>query len=176
MNTAPSSAATNASGWKCPAPSASEVPTSTGAIAAGRVRTRAAITQMRSALTLGSLGEAREVGRAPLLVCVASLLCLFAFVEEKVRVVGQLLDPRQPVLGGVEARLQEPQRKRREREHLPAPADRLLLQAIERHDRVDESHLKRFGGRVLPAQEPDLLGLLRPDRVRQQPRAETAVE
>ena len=62
MNTAPSSAATNASGRKCPAPSASEVPTSTGATAAGSVRTRAAITQMRSALTLlGPLGEAREV-------------------------------------------------------------------------------------------------------------------
>ena len=51
MNTAPSSAATNASAWKWSAPSASEVPTSTGAIAAGSVRTRAAITQMRTALT-----------------------------------------------------------------------------------------------------------------------------
>ena len=52
MKIAPSSAATNASGWKWSAPSASEVPTSTGATAAGSVRTRAAITQMRTALTL----------------------------------------------------------------------------------------------------------------------------
>ena len=50
MNTAPSSAATNASALKWSSPSASEVPTSTGAIAAGSVRTRAAITQMRTAL------------------------------------------------------------------------------------------------------------------------------
>ena len=49
MKIAPSSAATNASGWKVPSPSASEVPTSTGAIAAGSVRSRAAISQMRTA-------------------------------------------------------------------------------------------------------------------------------
>src|ERR1035441_1245237 len=50
MKTAPSSAAPNARAWKRPAPSASEVPTSTGATAAGSVRTRAAITQMRTML------------------------------------------------------------------------------------------------------------------------------
>src|SRR5580693_9669200 len=176
MNTAPSSAATNASGWKRPAPSASEVPTSTGATAAGSVRTRAAITQMRTALTLGPLGKAREVRRALLPVCVPSLLCLLAAVEQQVRVVRELLDPRQPVLGSVEARLQQPQRERREREHLLAPRDRLVLQALERHDRVHQPHLQGLLGRVLPAQEPDLLGLLRPHQVRQQARAEAAVE
>jgi hypothetical protein len=59
MNTAPSNAATNASARKCPAPSASEVPTSTGATAAGSVRKRAAINQMRTAL--GPLGIATDI-------------------------------------------------------------------------------------------------------------------
>src|ERR1700722_2481086 len=144
MKTAPNSAATNASGRKCPSPSAREVPTSTGATAAGSVRTRAAITQIRTALTLGPLGEAREVRLALLAVCVSALLGLLAAVEQEVRVVRELLDPRQAVLGGVEARLQQPQRERREREHLLAPLDGLVLQALERHDRVDHSHLPRF--------------------------------
>src|SRR5271155_5117647 len=99
MKTAPSSAATNASGWKWSAPSASEVPTSTGATAAGSVRTRAAMTQMRSALTLGPLGEAGEIRRALLAVGVAALLGLLAAVEQQVCVVRELLNPRQPVLG-----------------------------------------------------------------------------
>ncbi len=129
MKIAPSSAATNASGSKCPAPSASEVPTSTGAIAAGSVRTRAAITQMRTALappgTLGAavdgdcmvviapaglpLGpprEPREVRLALLLVSVPALLRLLAHVEEQVRVVCKLLHARETVFGSVEARLQ----------------------------------------------------------------------
>jgi len=55
----------------------------------------------------------------------------------------ELLDPRQAVLGRVEAGLQTAAaRTANEREHLAAPADRLLLQALERHDRVDEPHLK----------------------------------
>src|SRR6202035_4987824 len=182
MNTAPSSAAANASGWKWSAPSASEVPTSTGATAAGSVRTRAAITQMRialtspMALTLGPPGGAGEVRCALLAVGVAPLLRLLAAVEQQVRVVGQLLHAAQPVLGRVEARLQQSQGEGREREHLPAPGDRLLLQALERNDRVDQSHLQRFGGRVLPAEEPDLLGLLGPHEIGEQPGAEAAVE
>src|ERR1700677_2482574 len=112
MKIAPSSAATKASGRKCPAPSASEVPTSTGATAAGSVRTRAAITQMRTALKLRPLGKAREVRRALLAICVPALLRLLAAVEQQVRVVRELLDSRQAVLGSVEARLQEPQRER----------------------------------------------------------------
>ena len=62
MNIAPSSAATKASGWKCPAPSASEVPTSTGATAAGSVRTRAAITQMRTATAQARRGKREKSG------------------------------------------------------------------------------------------------------------------
>src|ERR1700682_6126066 len=106
MNTAPSSAAKNASGAKCRAPSASDVPTSTGATAAGSVRTRAAITQMRTALTrLGSLGEPGEVRLALVPIRVAALLRLLAPVEQQVRIARELLDPRQSILGRVEARL-----------------------------------------------------------------------
>src|SRR6266513_5323450 len=107
MNTAPSSAATKARAWNSSAPSASDVPTSTGATAAGSVRTRAAITQMRTASTLSPLGEAGEVGRALLHVGVASLLRLLASVEEKVGVVRELLDAGQTVLGRVEAGLEQ---------------------------------------------------------------------
>src|ERR1017187_10165703 len=145
MNTAPSSAATNTSAWKWPAPRASEVPTSTGATAAGSVRTRAAITQMRTALTRsGSPGKPGEVRLALVPVGIASLLGLLASVEQEVRVVRKLLDAAQPVLGRIEARLQQAQRERRHREHLPAPGDRLLLQPLERHDRVHEPHLERL--------------------------------
>src|SRR5271165_86358 len=116
MKRAPSSAAMKVRAWKCPAPSASEVPTSTGATAAGSVRTRAAITQMRTALKLGPLGEAGEVRTALLPVGVAPLPCLLAAVEQQVCVVRELLNAAQAVLGRVEAGLQHPQREGRERE------------------------------------------------------------
>ena len=78
----------------------------------------------------------------------------------------ELLDPGVAVLVGVEARLHQPQRERRQREHLAAPRDRLLLEAVERHDGVDEAHLERLLGVVLAAQQPELLRLLRPTRSR----------
>src|SRR5437764_4012118 len=176
MNTAPSSAATKARAWKWLAPSASDVPTSTGATAAGRVRRRAAITQMRTAPTLSPLGKAGEVRRALLAVGVASLLCLLACVKEEVGVMRELLDAAQAVLGGVEAGLQQPQREGRHREHLATPADCLLLERRERHDRVDEAHLERLLGAVLAAEEPDLLGLLGPAEIGEEPRADAAGE
>src|SRR4051794_20803632 len=85
---------------------AAAVPTSTGAIAAGSVRGRAAISQIRTSGPLRVLGEVRA---APLLVGVASLLALLGHVEEKRRVVRELLDAGEAVLGGIEARLQQPQ-------------------------------------------------------------------
>ena len=90
--------------------------------------------------------------------------------------MGELLDPGETVLGRVEARLQEPQRERRELEHLAAPGHSLLLELLERHDAVHEAHVERLLRGVLPAQEPDLLGLLRPDEARQQRGAVAAVE
>src|SRR5688500_17865457 len=83
-----------------PSPAAQAVPTSTGTTAAGSVRGRAPATHR---FTSGAPGELREVGRALLLVGVAALLGLLRHVEEQVRVVGQLLDPGEAVLLGVEA-------------------------------------------------------------------------
>src|SRR6204780_1085185 len=116
MNTAPSNAARKRSGWKTWANPASEVPTRTGATAAGRVRGRAAISQIRTPLMLAApwpetrlcpARELREVGTALLQVGVAALLRLLAHVEQEVGVMGQLLDPGQPVLIGVEAGLED---------------------------------------------------------------------
>src|ERR1700761_7903776 len=152
MNSAPSNAATKRRGWKTWTNPASEVPTSTGATAAGRVRGRAAISQIRkplivafrSARVAGSgrpLRAARElriVGPALLQVGVAPLLGLFAHVEERVGTVAQPLDAGHAVLVGVEAGLEHAQGKRREREHLPAPFDGRLLQVIAGDHRVDQ--------------------------------------
>src|SRR3954454_19706654 len=110
MNTLPISAHTKRSGLNVPSVPARAVPTSTGAIAAGSVRGRAAISQRRSGVRSrsGALRELGEVGLALLLVGVTSLLGLLRHVEEEVRVVRELLDAGEAVLGGVEARLQEP--------------------------------------------------------------------
>src|SRR5215210_5058956 len=85
---------------------AAAVPTSTGAIAAGSVRGRAAISQI---LKSGPLGVLREVGRATLLVGVTAFLPLLGHVEEQGRVVGELLEAGIAVLDCVEARFEEPQ-------------------------------------------------------------------
>src|SRR3954464_9870321 len=109
MKIEPISAHAKRSGLKVPSVPASAVPTSTGATAAGSVRGRAATTQRRSPPTRsGALRELAEVGLALLAVGVASLLRLLRCVEEEVRVMRELLDAAQPVLGRVEARLQEP--------------------------------------------------------------------
>src|SRR5215212_3191757 len=108
---------------------AAAVPTSTGAIAAGSVRGRAAITQILIALLRASRswapGELAEVGRALLLEGLATLAGLLAAVEEEVGVVGELLNAGVSVLVGVEARLDEAQGEGRQRKHLAAPAHRL---------------------------------------------------
>src|SRR4051794_34857091 len=144
MKIEPSNAHANASGRNVPSPIASEVPTSTGATAAGKVRGRAASSQSLTGLKSGARScRSRApwelvVLRTPLLaVGVAPLLRLLGAVEEKVRVVRELLDARQPVLVGVEARLDQPEREGGEAEHLTAPLHRLLLELLERHDRVD---------------------------------------
>ena len=64
----------------------------------------------------------------------------------------------------------------RERVHLAAPRDRLALELVERDDGVDEPHLQRLAGVVEAAQEPDLLRALGADVVREERRAEAAVE
>src|SRR3954452_17254067 len=178
MNTLPISAHTRRSGLNVPSVPARAVPTRTGAIAAGSVRGRAAISQSLSGVRSrsGALRELGEVGLALLLVCVTSLLGLLGHVEEEVRVVCELLDAAQAVLARVEARLQEAQRERRELKHLAAPLDGLLLEPVERHHRVHEPHLERLLRVVLAAEEPYPLGLLRDDQVAEHAGAETAVE
>src|SRR3954453_2672657 len=177
MKIEPINAHANRSGLNTPSEPASAVPTSTGATAAGSVRGREATSQSRSGLwRLRPLGELAEVGSALLAVGVTALLRLFRCVEEEVGVVGELLDAGQAVLRSVEAGLQEPQRERRQREHLAAPLDGLLLEPFERDHRVHESHVERRLRVVLAAEEPELLGLLGADQVGQQAGAEAAVE
>ena len=112
----PISAATKASGRKSSVCStAAAVPTSTGAIAAGSVRGRAAISQIliaappprsladdikccRSRVQGRRSGSFGEVGPAALDVGVAALLALLGHVEEHVRVVRELLQAGEPVL------------------------------------------------------------------------------
>src|SRR4051794_4712662 len=176
MKIAPSSAATKPPTRRSTSVIASAVPTRTGAMAAGSVRGRAAMSQIRTGPALRSPRELREVGAALLDVGVAALLGLVAHVEEQRRVAGELLDAGEPVVGGVERRLQHPQGERREREHLAAPLDGLLLEALERHDRVDEAPVERRLRVVLAAEEPHLHRALAADLAGEQARAEAAVE
>src|SRR3954454_13833215 len=164
MKIEPISAQAKRSGLNSPSRPASAVRTITGVTAAIGVGGREATSQSRSGLCLGRLrplGELTEVGSALLAVGVTALLRLFGCIEEEVGVVGELLDAGQAVLRSVEAGLQEAQREGRQREHLAAPLDGLLLEPFERDDGVHEPHLERLLGVVLPAEEPDLLGLLR---------------
>src|SRR6188472_4562699 len=112
MNTDPTRAARNAPTLgSFPAHStAAAVPTNTGAIAAGSVRGRAAITQILIVPPLSrqrscSSRVLREVGLALLLERLAALGRLLTAVKEQVGVVGQLLDPGVAVLVGIEAGL-----------------------------------------------------------------------
>src|SRR6185436_41410 len=146
MKIAPSRAAMNPPIRRSTSVMPSAVPTRTGAMAAGSVRGRAAMSQMRTpatSLRLRPPRELREVGPALLDVRVAALLGLVAHVEEQRRVARELLHAGEAVLGRVEGRLEHPQRERRQREHLAAPLDGLLLEALEWHDGVDEAPLQR---------------------------------
>src|ERR671914_2859073 len=196
MKTLPTSAAMKGRALNPSSVAASEVPTMTGATAAGSVRGREAsshslsvprgaaarpVSPLMAASRRASprsrpLRKLAEVGASLRLVGLAALARLLAGVEEKVGVVGELLEAGHAVLGGVEARLQEPQGEGGELEHLAAPRDGLLLEALERHDRVHQPHLESLLGPVLAAQEPDLLGLLLPDLGGEQAGAVAAVE
>src|ERR671915_516530 len=197
MKTLPTSAARKGSTLNSSSVAASEVPTSTGATAAGSVRGREASSQslsvprgpaarpvspLMAASRRGPSPSSRplrklaEVGASLRLVGLAPLLRLLAGVEEEVGVVGELLEAGHAVLCGVEARLEETQCEGGELEHPAAPGDGLLLEPLERHDRVDEPHLERLARVVLAAQEPDLLGLLLADLGGEQGGAVAAVE
>src|SRR4051812_10546293 len=171
---APRRAAAKASGRKSASTAPSDVPTRTGATDAGSVRARAAMIQMRT--VLGPARELREVGLALLDVGVTPFLGLGRHVEEEVGVVRELLQAGESVLVGVEARLEQAQGEGRELEHLTTPRDGLLLEALERDDRVHQPHVQRLLRVVLAAEEPDLLGLLGAHEPREHTRAEAAVE
>src|SRR5271166_3072737 len=171
---------------------AAAVPTTTGTIAAGRVRSRAPSTQRRnfpgaggaavfSVTARSALREARppgsrttretsEVGWATLLEGVPPLLGLLAHVEEHGRVTGELLQPGEAVVGRVDAAFQHAERERRQREHLPAPGDRLVLELGEGDHRVDQPPLERGRRVVLAAEEPDLLRAFETHRAGEQAR------
>src|SRR3954452_20800451 len=151
MKIEPISAQAKRSGLNVPSVPASEVPTNTGAMAAGSVCGRDASSQSRSGLKAASraLREPVEVGLSLLAVGVTALLRLLRHVEEEVGVVRELLDAGKAVFGGVEAGLEEPQRERRQREHLAAPLDGLLLEPLERHYGVHKTHVERLLGVVL---------------------------
>src|SRR3954453_16257594 len=115
MKIDPISAQTKRSGLKTSSDAANDVPTSTGATAAGSVRGRAATNHSFSgdpAPLLRPFGELAEVGLALLLVGVTALLGLLRLVEEEVRVVRELLDAGDAVLVGVEARLEQAEGER----------------------------------------------------------------
>src|ERR687896_3253 len=196
MKTLPTSAAMKGRALNSSPVAASEVPTMTGATAAGSVRGREAsshslsvprgaaarpVSPLMAASRRASprsrpLRKLAEVWASLRLVGLAPLLRLLAGVEEEVGVVGELLEAGHAVLGGVEARLEETQCEGGELEHLAAPGDGLLLEPLERHDRVDEAHLERLPRVVLAAQEPDLLGPLLADLGGEQAGAIAAVE
>src|SRR4051812_35551419 len=158
MKIDPISAQAKRSGLKGPSLPARAVPTSTGATAAGSVRGRDATSQSRRGLKASrALRELAEVGLALLAVGVAALLGLLGRVEEEVGVVRELLDAGEAVLGCVEAGLEQSQRERGQGEHLAAPLDCLLLEAVEWHHGVHETHVERLLCVVLAAEEPDLL-------------------
>src|SRR5262249_25999838 len=99
---------------RCPSHwTAAAVPTRTGATAAGKVRGRAAMSQILIPRLPGAARserswpprELREVGLPFLLERLAPLARLLVAVEEEVGVVGELLDPGVAVLVGVEAGL-----------------------------------------------------------------------
>src|SRR6478752_103066 len=79
-------------------------------------------------------------------------------------------------VGRVEAGLHQPQGEGRQPQHLAAPGDRLGLQIGQRYDGVHQTHFSGLLRVVLPAEEPDLLGLLDPDQVGQQAGAVSTVE
>src|SRR5436305_15265914 len=142
MKIEPISAHAKRRGLNVPSVPASEVPTSTGATAAGSVRGRDATSHSRSGLNaeLRALRESSEVRLSLLAVGVTALLRLLRHVEEEVGVVRELLDAGEAILRRVEARLEQAQRERREGHRLGAPLDGLLLDSLELDHGVHEPH------------------------------------
>src|SRR4051812_13463833 len=180
---APASAASAGPSAMPPAAAAHAVPTTTGTTAAGRVRSRAAAIQVESgdaSVMAGSRSrialEPREVGLALLEVGLLALAALVGGVVQQRRRAGELHHAGLAVAVGVHRQLEEAQRGRRHREHLAAPLQRGRLELGERDHGVDQAHVERLAGVVLPAQVPDLARLLLADDAREVRAAEPGVE
>src|SRR4030095_11339219 len=107
---------------------------------------------------------------------IPSFAPLFREVKEEGRVAGELLQGGLGVAIGFERRLQAAEGHGAVLEDLAAPADGLGLELLVRDDPVHEAHLEGLLGVVLPAQKPDLAGLLLPDDARHVRGAVAAVE
>src|SRR5262245_26289419 len=123
--------------------------------------------------------EAWKLRKVGLALLEEGVLAFFGFVGQVVQqggVAGELLHASQALRGRVERRFEEADRRRALLEDLPGPLDRRVLELVEWHDGVDQTHVERFLGRVLAAQEPDLFGLLVADKPGQEGRAVARVE
>src|SRR5262249_32826953 len=76
----------------------------------------------------------------------------------------------------VKPKLHKPQCSRAFGEQLTAPDCRFLVQALARHNLVDQPHSSRLCGAVLIAQVPDLPRFFLPDDTRQVHRAKASVK
>ena len=130
----------------------------------------------RRARSSRPLREPREVGRALLHVRVAALLRLLAHVVEERGVAGELLHAGEAVDGRVRTGLQQPERERDSASISRHHATVVVLELVERDDRVDEPPRERGLGVVLAAQEPDLLRALLADLASEQRDPVAAVE
>src|ERR1700741_4189245 len=100
--------------------------------------------------------ELAEIRFALLDERVAAFLGLFRQVIEERRAAAEIQQADLAVAISVHSRLEKTQRHRRQRQHLAAPLQRLFLEALQRHDRIDQSHFQRLLRVVLTAGEPDL--------------------
>ena len=117
-----------------------------------------------------------EVRLALLEERVPPFFALVGHVEQRRRVARELLQAGEAVRVRDERRLQEADRRRAVSEDLARPAHALVLELIERHDRVHEAHLERLLRVVLAAQVPNLACLLVADDARELRRAEARIE
>lgn len=84
-----------------------------------------------------------------------AFLRFLAHIIEQGGVAGQVQQAHLPVAVGVQGCLQAAQGQRAVAEHLAAPGERFLLQVLQGNHGIDQAHVQRLPGIVLPAQVPD---------------------
>src|SRR5690242_511512 len=113
------------------------------------------------------LALAAEIGAALFEEGPRSLSRFLALVVQRQRLEAERADAANVFAVGVERALGDRDRGRRQREDLAAPGLDFGVELLGRDDLIDEPHLVRLGGRVAPAQEPDLARPLLADQPRQ---------